>query len=163
TTKERFQRLEALFDFALDVSPDERDAWLIEKCAGEPQLLEDLQTLLRDHEHVAAAAPQPEPRLEFGPWKATRLLGRGGLGGVYLAERSDGAFQMSVAVKVVPLALASNSIEERFRRERQFLASLDHPKIARLIDGGVSVNGLPYLVMEFVDGVAIDRYCQQHG
>jgi serine/threonine protein kinase len=69
---------------------------------------------------------------------------------------------MSAAVKVVPLALASHDIEERFRRERQFLASLDHPKVARLIDGGVSETGLPYLVMEFVGGLTIDRFCDAH-
>jgi len=78
----------------------------------------------------------------------------------YLAERADSAFRMSAAVKVVPLALASIDIEERFRRERQFLASLDHPKVARLIDGGVTNSGLPYLVMEFVDGLTIERYCE---
>ena len=81
------------------------------------------------------------------------------MGVVYLAERSDGAFRMTAAVKVVPLALASLAIEERFRRERQFLAGLEHPKIARLIDGGVTSAGLPYLVMEFVDGLNIERYC----
>jgi serine/threonine protein kinase/Tfp pilus assembly protein PilF len=84
------------------------------------------------------------------------------MGAVYLAERADGAFRMSAAVKVVPLALASPDIEERFRRERQFLASLDHPKVARLIDGGVTGSGLPFLVMEFVDGLSIDRYCDTH-
>ncbi len=91
-----------------------------------------------------------------------KLLGRGGMGTVYLAERADGAFQMSAAVKVVPLALASDEIEARFRRERQFLASLDHPNVARLMDGGVSESGLPYLVMEFVSGLTIDKFCDAH-
>src|ERR1700692_2373589 len=84
------------------------------------------------------------------------------MGTVYLAERADGAFRMSAAVKVVPLALASHEIEERFRRERQFLAGLDHPKVARLIDGGVSETGLPFLVMEFVGGLTIERFCEVH-
>jgi serine/threonine protein kinase len=96
----------------------------------------------------------------FGAWQSVKLLGRGGMGTVYLAERADGAFHMPAAVKVVPLALASQEIEERFLRERQFLASLDHPKVARLIDGGLSETGLPYLVMEFVSGQSIDRYCE---
>jgi TolB-like protein/Tfp pilus assembly protein PilF len=122
--------------------------------------LAEVRQLLEDHEAVTAAVPMPPETLpRFGPWQAIRLLGRGGMGEVYLAERADGAFQMEAAVKVAPLALASPDIEERFRRERQFLASLDHPKVARLLDGGGGGSGLPYLVMEFVDGLAIDRYC----
>jgi TolB-like protein/Tfp pilus assembly protein PilF len=156
---ERFRRLEALFDAALERPAAVRDAWLSGQCAGDRGLLEEVRQLLRDHEQLSANAPPPEPLPRFGPWQAIRLLGRGGMGVVYLAERADGAFQMTTAVKVVPLALASPDIEERFRRERQFLASLDHPRIARLIDGGVSSNSLPFLVMEYVDGVAIDQYC----
>ena len=159
---ERFRRVEAVFDSVLEIPPGaERDALLRTQCQSDPEMLEEVRQLIEDHESVRSAAPSPPAALpRFGPWQAIRLLGRGGMGTVYLAERSDGAFRMSAAVKVVPLALASVDIEERFRRERQFLASLDHPKIARLIDGGVTGAGLPYLVMEFVDGLAIDRYCE---
>jgi eukaryotic-like serine/threonine-protein kinase len=126
-------------------------------------MLTEVRRLLHGDERLAEVAPAaPDPLPRYGQWQATRLLGRGGMGVVYLAERADGAFQMVAAVKVVPLALASADIEERFRRERQFLASLDHPNVARLIDGGVTSAGLPYLVMEFVDGLTIDRYCEQH-
>jgi TolB-like protein len=158
---DRFRRIEVLFDAALEYPPGpERDAWLLDGCATDVDLLADVRQLLEDHEHVSAIVPLPPEALpQFGPWQAIRLLGRGGMGMVYLAERADGAFRMTAAVKVVPLALASLDIEERFRRERQFLASLEHPKIARLIDGGVTGAGLPYLVMEFVDGLAIDRFC----
>ena len=158
---DRFRRVEVLFDTALEYPPGpERDAWLLEQCATDLDLLADVRQLLEDHEQVSAAVPPPPEALpQFGPWQATRLLGRGGMGIVYLAERADGAFRMTAAVKVVPLALASLDIEERFRRERQFLANLEHPKIARLIDGGVTDAGLPYLVMDFVDGLAIDRFC----
>src|ERR1039457_7311953 len=161
---DRFRRVEVLFDTAVEYPPGpERDAWLLEQCATDLDLLADVRQLLEDHEQVSAAVPPPPEALpQFGPWQATRLLGRGGMGIVYLAERADGAFRMTAAVKVVPLALASPEIEERFRRERQFLASLDHPRIARLIDGGVTGAGLPYLVMEFVDGLTIDRYCEEH-
>ena len=157
---ERFRRVEAIFDAVLEYPPGpERDAFLLqqEAVAGLP-LIAEVRQLLEGHEAVTAAVPMPPDALpRFGPWQAVRVLGRGGMGEVYLAERADGAFQMKAAVKVAPLALASPDIEERFRRERQFLASLDHPKVARLIDGGFA--GLPYLVMEFVDGVSIDRYC----
>jgi serine/threonine protein kinase/tetratricopeptide (TPR) repeat protein len=163
TAKEidRFRRTEALFHAALEQpSAAQRDGWLRDQCAGDEDLLAAARHLLEDHEEVSRAVlPPAEPLPQFGMWKAIRLLGRGGMGVVYLAERSDGVFRMTAAVKVVPLALASLDIEERFRRERQFLASLEHPKIARLIDGGVTKAGLPYLVMEFVDGLAMDRYC----
>ena len=160
---DRFHRLEAIFDTAVEYpSGPERDALIEEACAADAEMLAEVRELLEDHERVRAAAPAPAESLpQFGAWRATRLLGRGGMGTVYLAERSDGAFRMSAAVKVVPLALASLDIEERFRRERQFLASLDHPKVARLIDGGVTSSGLPYLVMEFVDGLTIERYCEE--
>jgi eukaryotic-like serine/threonine-protein kinase len=154
---ERLRRIEALFDAALEYRRgEERDAFLSRQDAD---VLQDVRNLLEDHECAGAAAPPAETLPQFGPWRAIRLLGQGGMGTVYLAERSDGVFRMKAAVKVVPLALASPDIEERFRRERQFLASLDHPKVARLIDGGVTGSGLPYLVMEFVDGLTIDRYC----
>jgi serine/threonine protein kinase len=159
---ERFRQIEAIFDAALEYPPgSERDAHARRQCGADASLLDEVERLLYDHERVRAIAPpRPESLPQFGPWRSIRLLGRGGMGTVYLAERADGAFRMTVAVKVVPLALASVDIEERFRRERQFLASLDHPKIARLIDGGVTSAGLPYLVMEFVDGLAIDQYCE---
>ena len=159
---DRFRRIELLFGGALDRPPGEkRMAWLREHCANDATLVQEVLQLLEYDDQVTAIAPSlPEAILTFGPWHATRLLGRGGMGVVYLAERADGTFRMTAAVKVVPLALASVDIEERFRRERQFLASLDHPKIARLIDGGVTVAGLPYLVMEFVDGPNVERYCE---
>jgi serine/threonine protein kinase/tetratricopeptide (TPR) repeat protein len=159
---DRFRRVEAVFDAVVEYPPGpERDAFLKDECAADAAMLEEVRRLLEDHERVRTAAPAPAESLpQFGAWRAIRLLGRGGMGTVYLAERSDGAFRMSAAVKVVPLALASVDIEERFRRERQFLASLDHPKVARLIDGGVTQSGLPYLVMEFVDGLTIERYCE---
>src|ERR1700691_4996889 len=161
---ERFREVEELFYAALEQPPGtHRDTLIRERCGADENLCAEVALLLQDHESIRAAAPASAQRLpRFGAWQAVKLLGRGGMGTVYLAERADGAFQMSAAVKVVPLALASHDIEERFRRERQFLASLDHPKVARLIDGGVSETGLPYLVMEFVGGLTIDRFCDTH-
>ena len=159
---DRFRKIEAIFDAVLEYPHGpERDAFLRrQEATTDSGLMAEVRQLLEGHETVTAAVPMPPESLpRFGPWQAKRVLGRGGMGEVYLAERADGAFQMEAAVKVAPLALASPDIEDRFRRERQFLASLDHPKVARLIDGGGGGSGLPYLVMEFVDGLAIDRYC----
>src|SRR5580658_3432779 len=161
---ERFREVEELFYAAIEHPPGvARDTLIQKRCGADENLRIEVVLLLEDHQRIRAAVPSPAQRLpRFGAWQAVKLLGRGGMGTVYLAERADGAFRMSAAVKVVPLALASHDIEERFRRERQFLASLDHPKVARLIDGGVSETGLPYLVMEFVGGLTIDQFCDTH-
>jgi Tol biopolymer transport system component len=161
---ERFRQVEEIFCAAIERPPGaERDRLIGDLCGSDESLRTEVALLLENHERIRAVAPAPAQRLpRFGAWQAVKLLGRGGMGTVYLAERADGAFRMPAAVKVVPLALASSEIEERFRRERQFLASLDHPKVARLIDGGVSETGLPYLVMEFVSGLTIDRFCDAH-
>jgi Tol biopolymer transport system component len=161
---ERFREVEEIFYAAMEQPPGApRDTLIGERCGANESLRAEVALLLENHERIRAAVPTPAQRLpRFGAWQAVKLLGRGGMGTVYLAERADGAFRMTAAVKVVPLALASPEIEERFRRERQFLASLDHPKVARLIDGGVSEAGLPYLVMEFVPGLTIDRFCDAH-
>jgi len=162
--QERFHEVEEIFYAAVELPPGaERDALIQEQCGTDENLRTRVALLLEHCERIRAVAPAPaRPLPRFGAWQAVKLLGRGGMGTVYLAERADGAFTMSAAVKVVPLALASHDIEERFRRERQFLAGLDHPKVARLIDGGVSETGLPYLVMEFVGGLTIDHFCDAH-
>lgn len=162
--RRQFQHLEEKFYAALDLEEGpSRDGYLTQVTAEDPQIGEQLRSLLDNRRRVqAASSPVPEWLPRFGAWQAIRLLGRGGMGSVYLAERADGAFQMLAAVKVVPLALASEEIEERFLRERQFLAMLNHTGISRLIDGGVSELGLPFLVMEFVDGEPVDRYAARH-
>jgi tetratricopeptide (TPR) repeat protein len=97
----------------------------------------------------------------IGPYAVERLLGRGGMGAVYLAHRADGQFEQDVAIKLIDLPLATDLFRNRFRMERQILAGLVHPYIARLLDGGVTDNGDLYLVMEYVDGLSITRYCEQ--
>ncbi len=99
--------------------------------------------------------PLPE---QLGPWRICNLVGRGGMGEVWRAERADGLFEMNVAVKF--LRSDRSDVLERFKSERRVLAQLDHPNIARLIDGGVTENGLPYLVTEFIEGVQLDRWCE---
>ena len=95
----------------------------------------------------------------IGPYRIIRELASGGMGSVYLAERDDGEFRQRVAIKIVRGGFANALLLQRFRDERQILASLDHPNIARLLDGGTTAAGLPYVVMEFVEGEPIDVFC----
>jgi eukaryotic-like serine/threonine-protein kinase len=110
-----------------------------------------------------AAEPQLPPGTTVGPWRVLRLLGRGGMGEVYLAERTEPAFDQRVALKVISRGMDSRAIVRRFVQERQILAHLDHPNLARLLDGGSGPDGRPYIVMEYVDGEPINHYCENRG
>jgi len=99
---------------------------------------------------------------QVGPYRIIRELGRGGMGVVYLAERADGQFRKKMALKLVKRGMDTDEILHRFRHERQILATLEHPNIARLYDGGASADGRPYLVMEYIEGVPITEYCDRH-
>jgi serine/threonine-protein kinase len=103
------------------------------------------------------ASPIPDARV--GPYRVIRELGRGGMGTVFLAERADGQFEQQVAIKVVQGGRAGRDAHERFMRERQILARLDHPNVAHLVDGGITDDGLPWFAMEYVDGAPLDRWC----
>src|SRR4030088_3392345 len=98
----------------------------------------------------------------IGPYRVLRTLGVGGMGEVYLAERADAEFDQKVAIKVVHGGVLSRGVQSRLRIERQILAQLDHPNIAHLLDGGSLADGTAYIVMEYVDGVPIDTYCDSH-
>ena len=113
--------------------------------------------LLADDERSLAAAG-----MLVGSWRLLELIGQGGMSAVYRAERADGHFQQTVAVKLLPSGPAIRALMQRFDAERRILARLEHPNLARLIDGGVTDAGLAYLVMEYVEGVPIDRYCDEH-
>lgn len=115
----------------------------------------------RRTEQYHAGAEDGEQRRRVGAYEIDRLIGRGGMGAVYVAHRADGNFEQQVAIKVLDLPLATNLLRERFRQERQILAGLNHPWIARLLDGGVTTEGEPYLVMEYVDGIPIHRFCEE--
>lgn len=177
---ERWQRLSRLLDEALALTPDERAAHLEAACGGDILLLAEARQLL-DHcirsadffEHPAAeyASPfvlaleadlAPVPDAQVGPWRIIGEAGRGGMGTVYLAERGDDQYHKRVALKVVRGALAfDDHLIRRFREERQILAALDHPNIARMLDGGVTADGLPWFAMEFVAGLPIDRHARE--
>ncbi len=162
-----------LFDQACDLPVTERIAFL-QASGAEPAVIAEVLALLNADEDKtepypyrpdawleALAATEPGPGATIGAWRLTRELGRGGMGSVFLAERADGHFRQQAAVKLIrglPDAVAA----ARFARERQTLANLQHPQIARLLDGGATASGQPFLVMEHVDGIAIDRWCQQN-
>ncbi len=149
----------------------DRQRLLEEACSDDPAmraLVEDMlesrasEGWIRDAVFDALPA-DAAAREKVGPYRVVRELGRGGMGVVLLAERDDDAFQMQVAIKLVEGRLPGSEIEQRLRRERQILARLDHPNIARLLDGGATTDGLPYFVMEHVEGEQIDHYCTTRG
>jgi len=171
-TTERFHLVEAIVTEAL-AAPHEQRAELIEaKCSADSALADEARSLLEacEAEERMMAACRREPvgggdvpadRKRVGPYEIDRLLGRGGMGAVYLAHRADGHFEQKVAIKLIDVPLASDLFRERFRQERQILAGLQHPYIARLLDGGVTAEGELYLAMEYVDGAPIHRYCEE--
>ena len=171
-TTETFLRVELIFNEALAAEPEAREVLIAARCNGDAALIDEVNLLLKacEEEEQASqtrreeeAAPGgPMQRKRVGPYEIDKLIGRGGMGAVYLAHRADGQFEQMVAIKLIDLPLATDLFRERFRQERQILAGLQHPYIARLLDGGVTPGGDLYLAMEFVDGVPIHRYCHEH-
>jgi serine/threonine-protein kinase len=182
---DRLAEIDRVFDEALNLEPDRRKAFLASVAIRDPTLAADVERLLNaDNEHdppidfsscVAQAwsilrdaetdadrdRPAPEGT-RFGAYRVVREIARGGMATVYLAERDDGAFEQQVALKLLPLAFADGEARRRLHRERKILARLQHPNVCRLLDGGSDEWGRPFLVMELVDGVSIDSYCDAH-
>ena len=164
-----------LFDDALSLEPLRREAYLRQACSGAPDLLSEVRSLLEWSQDSGGFLETPLARVadlpwsildadpllgqQLGAWRLVEVIGRGGMGVVYKAERADAAFRRPAAVKVVRRGPHSADIIERFRRERETLAALDHPSIARIMDAGTTPDGQPYFVMEYVDGVRIDEFC----
>ncbi len=171
TTPERWARIKALFQSALPLDSTERAAHLDAGCQDDPELRREVESLLASHDEsheflettaLATVATMSEEafRKRIGPYRILEEIGRGGMGTVYLAERIDGEFRKRVAIKLISRGMDSDAIVHRFRHERQILADLDHPHIARLLDGGATEDGRPYFVMEHVEGVPVDAYCE---
>lgn len=156
---ERHRLVEELFHTAIDRGPKYLDV----ACVGDPVLRAELDALLASyHLWSAELPPAPQPVLpRFGPYVCDFVLGTGGMGTVYRAHRDDGQFQQNVAVKVLRGSLRGEWHRQRFLAERQILARLNHPHIAKLLDGGMTSDGEPFLVMELVDGEPIDAYCDR--
>ena len=175
---ERWVSVKELFQAAVDLDPKGRTALLEKECGADEALRAEIVSLLESDEQTDGFIEQPAfsiPRdlfpdnvedslagRQFGAYQLIREIGRGGLGAVYLAARADDAYRKQVAIKVIRRGLDTDDIIRRFRAERQILAQLDHPNIARLIDGGTTNDGLPYFVMEYVKGEPINAYCDAH-
>lgn len=171
---QNWERVKDVFQVALERSPEERVAYLRELQASDPELYREIESLLRHHADTQglpgvenlldagllhAELPNPWLGRDIGPYRVVSVLGEGGMGAVYQAIRIDDHYLKNVAIKVVRTGFATRPYLRRFRSERQILATLDHPNIAHLLDGGATSEGLPYLVMEFIEGKPIDEYC----
>lgn len=166
--------VERLLDLAVQLPAHQRAQFLVHRCP-DPRVRIEVESLLqyatsaetfldqaiRDAALFLRTTAELSPGDWIGPYQIVSLIGRGGMGMVYLAERADGAFHQRVAVKVVQSANA-RSLLDRFQQERRILALLNHPNIARILDGGQTPNGLPYFVMEYVSGQTIDRFCEKN-
>ncbi len=167
--KERWRELEPELDHALDLAPEQRPAWFSSLRARHPSLADDVQGLLAEQEKLAGErfleGEPGRPGREspagqaVGAYVVRELIGQGGMGSVWLAERDDGRFEGAVAVKLLNAGLVGQVGEARFRQEGRILARLRHPNIAHLIDAGHTAAGQPYLVLEHVAGERVDAYC----
>jgi non-specific serine/threonine protein kinase/serine/threonine-protein kinase len=172
---QEWQRIKGLLEVAIDLEGEAREKFLDRECGTNEELRAELQALLGSHQlagtsfleppktsllDFAAFSPFP-PGTRLGAYRISEEIGHGGMGEVYRAERADGHYDKQVAIKVVRAGFHTVFGAERFRNERQILAALDHPSIARLLDGGTTDDGMPYLAMELVDGEPIDQFCEQ--
>jgi tetratricopeptide (TPR) repeat protein len=171
-SRERWQRLRAIFDEVVAVPAGQRISLLEQKCDGDAALMAELYSLIEacQAEEAFAEGMSEEAfarqdvvkRRWIGPYELDRLLGRGGMGAVYLAHRADGQFSQQLAIKLIDLPMATELYRNQFRLERQILARLTHPFIARLLDGGITEDRELYLAMEYIDGISIVQYCEQN-
>lgn len=179
----RWHELDRLFDRALELPAEEREAFVAAECSDDLELLAELRTLLATHEEstsfltepplfprgglnaLADEVDAPSARIgeRIGAWRVIDEIGRGGMATVYRAERVDCEFEQEGALKLLRRGLDTDDLVGRFRAERQILSSLDHPNIAGLLDGGATSDGRPYLVMERVDGIRITEWCDDRG
>jgi serine/threonine protein kinase len=171
-----WDRIQEIFFQTADLPVAERTAFLERACDGDAGLRSEVESLLRadaaDGSAIAAAIESEVTALldddapligaRMGPYRLLKEIGRGGMGSVYLGERDDQHYRKLVAIKVVKRGMDSTEVLARFRHERQILASLEHPYIARLIDGGTTPDDRPFFVMEYVQGQPIDSYCREH-
>jgi serine/threonine protein kinase len=170
-TPEQWKQVSPYLEKALELFPEERAEWLLSLSEKDAELASMVQTLLEEHQQVEREGfLEKSPLLagrglagqDVGSYTLVSQIGHGGMGSVWLAERNDGRFERKAAVKFVNIALSGPVTQERFKREGSIVGRLTHPHIAELLDAGICSDGTPYLVLEFVDGKAIDKYCDEH-
>jgi eukaryotic-like serine/threonine-protein kinase len=171
---ERWNKIQTLFEAALDLNAHERKTYLDETCSDDMEIYREVSSLLdadgNVHKILEGLAidvvgwtyEQQYIGTCIGHYRIIKHVGSGGMSYVFLAEREDGQFKQRVALKLIKRGMESEQIIKRFRSERQILSRLDHPNIARLLDGGMTDDGTPYFTMDFVDGIPIDRYCEEN-
>jgi serine/threonine protein kinase/tetratricopeptide (TPR) repeat protein len=171
---EKWDQVKELFTLALERDPEERDGFLRQACGADDALRTEIESLLSSFDgapdfledcpaaDLSSAHSNAIPGRRIGAYRIIRECGHGGMGVVYLAERADDQYRKRVAIKMLKPGINKDEILRRFRNERQALAALDHPSIVRLLDGGSTDEGLPYLIMDHVEGVRIDQYCDTH-
>ena len=169
--REKWERIKEIFALTLEKDPKDRARFVEEACAGDDALRCEIESLLSNYEgdqcfleeapasELISARAQAMTGRRMGAYRIISRCGQGGMAEVYLAERADNEYRQRVAIKMVGYGANSEEILRRFRNERQALAGLVHPNIVRLLDGGSSEEGMPYIVMDYVDGVQIDEYC----
>ncbi|MFN0112381.1 MAG: protein kinase domain-containing protein [Blastocatellia bacterium] len=179
-TPERWRKIESIFQTVIEKPKPERQMMLTQYCGDDTELRREVEALLSEDEtndfdefiqspikNAARSLPQSQTDnyigRNIGPYQVVKLLGQGGMGAVYLAERSDAEYYRQVALKIVRRGMDSSFVLKRFRVERQILATLEHPNIAQLLDGGTTTDGLPYFVMEYVPGKPLTEYCNAGG
>ena len=174
---DRWRQIEELFHAALALDGNKREAYLAEACLDDASLRQEVENLIVGHEGATASMQTAMVReavqqireddgtlgvgREFGPYRVIREIGQGGMGRVFLGERTDEEFHHRVAIKLIKRGMDTDSVIRHFRNEREILASLDHPNVARLFDGGTSQDGLPYFIMEYIEGQPIDCFCDE--
>ena len=173
-TPEKWNLVKDIFSEAVELLPHERSSFIEGRSRGDETVVQEVNALLQSDEEAQAFIEEPavdisrlladETELagkKIGPYLIEAEVGRGGMGAVYKAIRSDEHFEKRVAIKLIKRGFDTDDIIKRFRHERQILAALDHPNITRLLDGGATEDGLPYLVMDFVEGLPLSKYCQK--
>jgi serine/threonine protein kinase len=166
----RWEQLKRLFASALEREPHERSAFMEEVCSGDQDLRAELESLIANYENTAPQSPGstieafPDAMIgrRLGAYQIIRRHRHGGMATIYLAARADDQYHKCVAVKILNQIISSGEMLRRFRNERQTLAALDHQHIVKLIDAGVTDDGMPYLAMDYVEGLPIDEYCDAH-
>ncbi len=174
---ERWKQIEEMFQMTLDLAREQRTNYLERVCADDAEMRREVEAMLTQYDAAGGFSDTPTNEADrlaahlrddpmigkvISAYRIERELGRGGMGAVYLATRADKAFQRRVAIKVIKRGMDTDQVLQRFRHERRILAALDHPNIARLLDGGATESGQPYFVMEYIEGQPLYAHCDAH-